>query len=341
MSTQPPENSGSETSSDSLTEAQLVEQLLGPPQQEQETETVEEVETEEEVEQTDQETEEVEQTETEAEATEDDLIAQLLSSDPERLKEIARLAGSKSLGRFGELTSKIKSLEAQSQSQQAAPKPLPEALPNNPFRGLDAAQLETKRKDLGKVAKTLDEILDDHEDYGPNDTITYDGKDFTKKELKSIRRVVTEQLSDFIPDQQAELQRSEQRAKEKEVYDAAILEQIPALSEEKSELKDLYNGIMADPRTSLIAERVPDLAPQLSFIMAHAANSIFQTMAKPPTKATAPGTKARPRVPASPVGAVAPSSRVEPGVKVKEKADKFYQSGRADDLVAMLTANQS
>jgi hypothetical protein len=336
MSTQLP-NSGGQ-SSDSLTESQLVEQLLGA-QQPQETEIEsEEVEAEEEPEITEEEIPEVEEEEAEEETTEEDEITKLLLTDPDRLRDIARQAGVKSLSRFAELTAKNKALEAQLQAKQVETKPLPEALPDNPFRGLDAQQVEAKRKDLGKVAKTVEALLDEHEDYGPNDVITHDGHEFTKKQLKAISRSITTQLSEYIPDQLAEIQRLAQREQSKAQFDAAILEQIPAFSDENSEVVALHKSIMANPHTLAIGEKVPELSAQLSFIMAHAANSILLSQGKTSTTATAPGIKARPKVAASPVGAVATSARVEPNAKAKEREDKFLKSGRADDMVAMFVA---
>lgn len=341
MSTQPASTAG-EQSSDSLTESQLVEQLLGSqlPQETEPEDIIQEGEPEGEPEDPPEgeELEGGEEGEPEGEPTDDDLIEQLLSKDPERLKEIARLAGVKSVSRYAEMTAKNKALAEQLQARTAETKPLPEALPDNPFRGMDAKQVEDKRKDLGKVADTIESILDDHENYGPEDVIEYGGKEFTKKELKSIRRGITKQLTDFIPDQLAEIQRIEQREYVRSQYEAAIPVQIPEISDEESEVAILYKSLMADPLSKQIAEKIPDMA-QLPFIMAHAANSIIQARNKQPVKAaTAPGAKARPRVAASPVGAVATPTRTEANVKVKEKEDKFMSSGRAGDLEAFLIA---
>ncbi len=341
MSTQPdPTASGDSNSSDSLTESQLVHQLLGASQPQEQNLQAEETETEVETETETEailETEEVETEETQTE--DDDLIAQLLASDPEKLKEIARLAGSKSIGRYGELTAKIKNLEAQLQSvPQETAKPLPEALPNNPFRGLDAKQVAEKRKDLEKVADTIESLLDDNDDLGNEDEIQHGGETFTKKQLKEYRRNVTRQLSQYIPDQLAEIQRVEQRETLTAQFAAAIPIQVPEMADENSEVASLHKGFMADPLIQRITKEIPDLSPQLPFILAHAAKNIIASRNAPQGAAPAPGQKARPKVAASPVGAVATPTRTVTDAKIKEKESKFLESGRADDLVAMFAA---
>jgi len=334
MSTQPAGTSGPSNSSDSLSAAELIAQLTAPEQIESEAaEEADELEQEEESEQS-EESAEIQESESE-EAEEPNEIEQLLTTDPERLKEIARQAGSKSLSRFAELTAKNKALEAQLQSRQPEAKPLPAPLEDNPFRGLDAKQVDDKRKELEKVVDAVEVLLDEHDDYGPDDLITYGGKEYKKKDLKTALRNSNKSLSKFIPDQLAEIQRIEARSEQKEAWKQRLVTELPAFADESSELSQKHRALMEQPIIQQMIANTPEFAPLAEHFVGHALNSILMSTKKPKP---APGATPRPKVSESPVGAAATASRVDSGAKVKDKEDKFMKSGRADDLVALFAS---
>jgi len=336
MSTQPAGTSGPSNSSDSLSAAELIAQLTVSdeiqddqvPDQNDDDDSNDDLpdgeEFQEESESDDPEPQE-----------EPDEIEQLLSTDPERLKEIARQAGSKSLSRFAELTAKNKALEAQLQNRQPEAKPLPAPLEDNPFRGLDAKQVEDKRKELEKVVDAVEVLLDEHDDYGPDDLIAYGGKEYKKKDLKTALRNSNKSLSKFIPDQLAEIQRIDARLEQKEVWKQRLVLEIPAMADESSELSQKHRVLMDQPIIQQMIANTPDFAPLAEHFVGHALNSILMSTKK--TK-PAPGSPPRPKVSGSPVGAVATPTRTDTGAKVKDKEEKFMKSGRADDLVALFAS---
>lgn len=339
MSTQQPGNSGPSNSSDSMSEAELIAHLTAPvPTESQETEELETEEQEEELEES-TEAAETEEEETE-ESEETDPIELLLSTDPERLKEIARQAGSKGLSRFAELTAKNKALEAQLAARQETTEPLPEPLSDNPFRGMDAKQVAAKRDELEKVVESVEALLDEHEDYGPEDMIECGGKQYKKKDLKFALRNSNKSLSKFIPDQLAEIQRIEARGQLGQEFKSKLLTEIPAYADENSELSKQHRALMDSPIIKKLIAAVPEFAPVAEHFVGHAVNSFFSS-SKKPKATTAPGTPARPKVSGSPVGAAATATRADAGAKAKEKQAKFMESGRADDLVAALIASQN
>lgn len=337
MSTQPTGNS-SPQSSDSLSAAELVAQLTAPVQTE--TEESEYTEESDEVEESEQSEESTENEESESEESEEpDEIEQLLSTDPERLKEIARQAGSKALSRFAKLTAEKKALEQQLATRQAEAKPLPEAIPDNPFRGLDAKQVGEKRKELERVVETVESLLDKYEDYGPNDVIEYEGQQFPKSNLKLALRNANKSLSKYIPDQLTEIQRIEERAEQTIQWKERLVNEVPALADDSSDLSQKHKALMEQSIIKEMIANTPNFAPLAEHFVGHALNSMLNLTKK--SKTPAPGQKPQPKVAGSPVGAAATASRPQAGVKVKEKEDKFMQTGRASDLVAFFAAQKS
>ena len=95
--------------------------------------------------------------------------------------------------------------------------------------------------------------------------------------------------------------------------------------------------MIADPLVQQVRDRVPDLAPQLSYILAHAARSMNSLQAKPKTPVAT--VKVQAKVPASPFGAAGARSGVQPARKAVEQAkEQFEKTGTVEDFIAARTA---
>ena len=292
---------------------------------------IEDLETDLEIEQVDP---EIDDLEIDPEAEESGEI-DLLSLTPEQIQQLAKKGKSRLLQRIGELTAKNKALE---ESARAETKPLPKPIPaaENPFSHLKTVEeIEAKYAELEKVAEETDRVLEDHEDYGADDVITLAGKEFTKKEIRTANRNSRNAMLKFLPAQHAEIARSSQRTAMETEYNAAIPLEIPEMADENSEMAKQFSAMNADPLIDQVRQLVPELAPQLGYLLAHAIRSLHSKKTPVKARPTATGIPVRPKVAPAPFGAAGPSSSRVPVKKVAEKAyEQFEKSGSTESWIA-------
>lgn len=277
--------------------------------------------------------------EVEEEEGEEEQEIDLLSLNPEQLQALAKKSRSRLLHRVGELTAQKKALE-EKLSSQAETKPLP-VIPQeeNPFRDIESVEgLKAKFAELEKVAEETDNILEEHEDYGAEDIIVVGDREFTKKEIRKANRNAREAMAKYLPAQHAELARREQRVQMEAHYTGLIPQEVPELANEDSELSKQYKALLSDPLVEQVNKYVPDLGPQLPYILAHAVRSIHRSQkSKVAVKAT--GTIAKAKVPGNPFGAGAAKSGPKTAKKSADQAyQRFQTSTSVDDWVAARVA---
>lgn len=338
MSNQETAVEGASNPSENITFEELIAQRTAQHSPTEEPEPEEE-QTEEEPEETEQseETEDAEESEAEDADDEEESAAEidLLSLTTEQIQELAKKGKSRLLQRIGELTAQKKALEEKLTARPDA-KPLPAiAAEDNPFRSLKTVEeIKAKYEELEKVAEETDSILEDHEDYGAEDIITLGNKEFTKKEIRLANRNARNAMLKFLPAQAAEIQKVSQRVEMEERFNAAIPVEIPELADETSDLSQKFKAMMADPLIEQVKKHVPDLAPQMGYLLAHAVRSITgQTTTKP--RATAAGIPTKAKVPSVPFGAGAAKAG-GPSVRKKESEayQQFEQTGSEADWIA-------
>jgi len=282
--------------------------------------------------------EEIVDDESEEEGEEEQEI-DLLSLNPAQIQELAKKSRSRLLHRVGELTAQKKALE-EKLNLQAEAKPLP-AIPqeSNPFRDIDTVEgLKAKYEELEKVAEETDTILEEHEDYGAEDIIVVGDKEFTKKEIRRANRNAREAMAKYLPAQSAELAKREQRKVMEQQYTALIPQEVPELADEESELSKQYKALLSDPLVEQVNKLVPDLGPQLPYILAHAIRSIHRSQ-KSKAVVKAAGSASKAKVPGTPFGAGAAKSGVKTAKKSAEQAyQRFQSSTSVEDWVAARVA---
>jgi len=309
--------------------------------EETETEEVEEISPEETPEtpetEAEEETEEDEPEETEEESQPIDL----LNLSPEDIQALAKKAKSRLLADVGKLRAENRILQAELNKPKAEARPLPDPIPDNPFKELKTLdEVAAKIKELEKVADETDRILEDHEEYASDDVITLGDKEFTKKEIRTANRNARNAMVKFLPAQAAAIQRSGQLQAMEEQFNAAIPVEIPELADADSPIAKMHQSMIADPLVAQVRERVPDLAPQLGYILAHAARSINSLKAKPKTASAA--VKPQSKLPGSPIGAAGPRSGGQPVRKAVEQARARYEkSGSSADWQALRLAEMN
>ena len=263
----------------------------------------------------------------------------LLSLNPEQLQALAKKSRSRLLHRVGELTAQKKALE-EKLSSQAESKPLP-VIPQeeNPFRDIESVEgLKAKFAELEKVAQETDNILEEHEDYGAEDIIVVGDREFTKKEIRKANRNAREAMAKYLPAQHAELARREQRVQMEAHYTGLIPQEVPELANEDSELSKQYKALLSDPLVEQVNKLVPDLGPQLPYILAHAVRSIHRSQ-KSKVAVKAAGVVSKAKVPGTPFGAGAAKSGPKTAKKSADQAyQRFQSSTSVEDWVAARVA---
>jgi len=329
------------TASDNLSFEALIEQRISAMTEPEEAPEQDEPEETEEVDEPEAETQEDIETEpeTEEEATEETTEEEsppidLLNLSPEDIQALAKKAKSRLLADIGKLRAENRILQAELNKPQADAKPLPAPIENNPFSDLKTIEEVTaKFKELERVADETDRILEDHEDYAADDVISLGDKEFTKKEVRMANRNARNAMAKFLPAQAAQIQRMGQLKAMEEQYAAAIPVEIPEIADAESPIAKQFNAMVADPLVQQVRDRVPDLAPQLGYILAHAARSINSLKAKPKTPAATVKPQAKP--PASPFGAAGPRSGALPARKAVQQArERYEKSGSQADYEA-------
>jgi len=202
------------------------------------------------------ESEEETEEESEEEAEEESEI-DLLSLTTEQIQSLAKKGKSRLLQRIGELTAQKKALEEKIQSQ---PQPQAKVVPQdeNPFREVASFEaLKGKYDELERTLETTDEILEEHEDYGPDDIIVVGDKEFSKKQIRKANRNAREALTKYIPAQQQHLIKVAQYEEMSKQYSEAAKSEVPEIQDEESEIGKSYKALVSDPLIDRIKAQVP------------------------------------------------------------------------------------
>jgi hypothetical protein len=332
-------NAEAEESVDNISFEELIARRIGeataPEETEEEPQDAEETEEtepasqddEEEVEETEEESEE------ESEETEEQSDIDLLNLSPEQIQELAKKGKSRLLQRIGELTAQKRTLEeklaAQPQmTRQVEENEIPEAI-----RKLESFEnLKDFYDEMTKTLESTDEILDEHEDYGPDDIITVGDKEFTKRQIRKANRNAKEALTKYIPAQQQQLIKVAQFGEMSKQYSEAARKEVPEIQDEESEIGKNYKVLVEDPLVSRVKREIPEIGMQIEYILAHAARSIFGKKAK--AIQAGAGNKLKVSPPASPVGSGSAKSGSNAKAKVKDAYSRFESTGSVDDWVA-------
>ena len=303
----------------------------------QQDEQAEESESDTEVESEDQEAETEDTTEyadEEEEASSEEAELDLLTLSTEQIQELAKKGKSRLLQRVGELSAQKRLLEEKLQ-QQAAAKPTKEVPQNeNPFREIsDPKELLAKYGELEQVLEDTDAILEEHEDYGPDDIITVGDREFTKREIRKANRNARESITKYIPAQEKQIAKVQQLSQMEEHYTAAAKKEVPDILDSESEVGTRFNAMMQDPIVQQVRTQIPELGAQLEYLLAHAANSIFGK-GKPRINSAAVGSKLKINPSSSPAGSAAVKSGSNKPQKAAAAYNKFEKSHSVDDWIS-------
>ena len=274
----------------------------------------------------------------------------VLSKDVEDLTddEIAELAKNGKSGllrRIAELTAKRKlaeekaaQLEAAMRQQQPA-QPTPPKVENNPFATISKPEeLAEKDKTYRDIIKWAERVLDEAETAMPDDVVTNEGgNQYTKRQLKQVLRNAREARDEYIPARYRELQEEVQRSQVEQALSQKAREELSWLNEEENETRKRYKVMTENPIFEKIKKAVPEAAPHISYLFAHAANSMYgRREIGIETKPITPKLPTTLTPPSAPTTSAAAPNRTESREEVglKEMESRFKQTRKKDDYVA-------
>jgi hypothetical protein len=337
-----------------MSAAEFVQRRLGQlsPQQEEtsepEVEATDEVVEESEVESTEETSNEevtAEQTEEQEEQSEssDDVLSQLdldeMSEDD--LRDLSEKLGSRAVARFGELTAKRKAAEAkikELESQLNNDNPLQSNKPiaDNPYSNVDSIEgLQAKAEEVNNIIEWAEDALFNADGYGPEDVvIEVDGKEMTKKDVRSSLLQARKARDKFLPAQLNLLKSIEKGAQMKEAFDAQAQKELSWLKGEDNDTRRRYESMVNDPRfKKLIESSDPDMSAQLNYLVAHAANSLYGR--KPVQTSTT--TKLNPPKTGASSASTSEKTMNKSAKALKDLSQRFRQSGNKSDFITLRT----
>ena len=312
---------------------------------EEESEPVAEEQTEETTEEVTEETQETETEETEVKSTSEDVLSQidLDSASEEELKELAEKLGSKAVARFGELTARRKAAEERLAQLEAEirNKPAPEPkkkIANNPFSNLETVEeIQAKTQEADDVIEWAEDLLFENADHAADDVIAeIEGKEMTKAQVRHSLLQARKARKSLLPDQLSKIQAKQKGINLKNALENQAKQELPWLDGEDNDIRKQYEVIMSDTRFKemkrILSQEIPDVAGQLDYWFAHAANSMY---GRKPIVEDKPSMKITPPKGATTSSANADKAQSRTAKSLKEMQNRFKQSGNARDFAEL------
>ena len=312
---------------------------------EEESEPVAEEPTEETTEEVTEETQETETEETEVKSTSEDVLSQidLDSASEEELKELAEKLGSKAVARFGELTARRKAAEERLAQLEAEirNKPAPEPkkkIANNPFSNLETVEeIQAKTQEADDVIEWAEDLLFENADHAADDVIAeIEGKEMTKAQVRHSLLQARKARKSLLPDQLSKIQAKQKGINLKNALENQAKQELPWLDGEDNDIRKQYEVIMSDTRFKemkrILSQEIPDVAGQLDYWFAHAANSMY---GRKPIVEDKPSMKLTPPKGATTSSANADKAQSRTAKNLKEMQNRFKQSGNARDFAEL------
>lgn len=333
-----------------ITPAQLAARRLNQSQpepqpeiQEEIQEQAEETEVEEPVAEVTEEVEEVIEEPTEETQAEDVLSQYNLDEmSEEELEDLSKKLGSRAVARYGELTAKRKAAEeklAELQRQMSEQKndilQSKKPVENNPYSNLETIEaLQDKAQEVNEIIGWAEDILFESDGYSADDVVTeVEGKEITKAQVRKSLLQARKARDAFLPDQLNKLQQIENGKQLRSAFEEQAKQELSWLQGEDNDTRKQYEAMLSDKRFIDLQDKVePDIAAQLPYLIAHAANSMYGRKLiqdKPKVSITPPKT-----------GATSAPNTSRASKSTKALADltsRFKDSGNEKDFIKLRT----
>ncbi len=140
----------------------------------------------------------------------------------------------------------------------------------------------------------------------------------------------------FLPDQLSKIQAKETAANMEVAFKQRAKEELSWLEGEDNDVRKQYEATVNDARfqkmKEIVAKEAPDVAGQLDYWFAHAANSIY---GRKPVTESKPSMKLTPPKGATTSNANASTSQSRTAKALKELQSQFQKSGNPRDFAAL------
>ena len=275
--------------------------------------------------------------------SEDDVLSQIELDDmsDEELRELSDKLGSRAVARFGELTAKRKAAEAEIErlKSEMSSKLEPKVKESeNPYRDVDSMEkLQNVQEEVEQVIEWAEDLIFNSDGYSADDPITeIDGKEVTKAEVRKHLQSARKAEKKYIPAQIKTIQRRQNAAALKEELQEQANEELAWMKDE-NEVSQKYKEMLEDPRLSNMDGLDPEVAAQLPYLLAHAANSMYGR--KVIQDSSKPAGKAKPSrlvPPSGTPGSAKSDKKVSSALKnIKAASAQFKESGNPRDFAAL------
>ena len=251
------------------------------------------------------------------------------------LKELSQKLGSKAVARFGELTAKRKAAEEQlaalkGEISKRNDSQLEAKVKDNPYADIEKAdELQAKFQEVNEMIDWADDLLEKSDDLGSDDIVTsVNGKELTKREVKDAMRKAKKARDIYLPDQKKKLLIVQERQQFRDTLVSRAKSELPWLNGEDNDVRKQYELMVSDERLKTLEKSAPEIASQLPYLLAHAANSLY---ARKSVDAKAPARIAPPSaIISQSVESNKPDSRQSRAVK--DISDRFQKNGNYKDF---------
>lgn len=277
---------------------------------------------------------------------EDDVLSQIEQIElddmsDEELRELSDKLGSRAVARFGELTAKRKAAEAELErlrsemSSKLEPK-VKES--ENPYRDIDSMEkLQNVQEEVEQVIEWAEDLIFNSDGYSADDPITeIDGKEVTKSEVRKHLQSARKAEKKYIPAQIKAIQRRQSAAELKVSLQEQASAELSWMKDE-NEVNQKYKEMLEDPRLSNLDGLDPEVAAQMPYLLAHAANSMYGR--KVIQDSSEPKGKAKPSrliPPSGTPGSAKSDKKVSSALKnIKAASNQFKSSGNPRDFAAL------
>ena len=262
------------------------------------------------------------------------------------LRELAEKLGSRAVARFGELTAKRKQAEEQlnalkQEMQSRDSNPLnAKRVENNPFSDINSVEdLQAKASEVDDAIEWAEDILWNNDHLAADDVVTQNGnEDITKSQVRKVLRDAQKSRKTFLPARLQDLRANDERARMKSQFSDAIKSELSWISGEDNDVRKQFEALQQSPLLKAAIEKVPDLEPYMEYMVAHAANSIYN---RKPVSQVKPSARITP--PSMSISSTAQSEQPEPrSLKaVKDVQQRFSTSGATQDFITLRTLQHS
>jgi len=260
----------------------------------------------------------------------------------EDLRDLSEKLGSRAVARYGELTAKRKaaeeklaelqaSLSEQKQDILQSKKPVE----NNPYANLESVEsLQDKAQEVNEIISWAEDVLFESDGYSADDVVTeIEGKEVTKSQVRKSLLQARKARDTFLPDQLNSIQLVENGKQLRTQFETQAKQELSWLQGEDNDTRKQYESMLSDKRFISLQDNVdPDIAAQLPYLMAHAANSMYGRkliQEKTNVSITPPKTGAT---------AAPTTSRASKSTKaLADLSSRFKDSGNQKDFIKLRT----